>query len=913
MEANLLTLLMHIGVYTSEKNEDNSSSTLVRQVVQEQAGQIHQLTQVLCGTQASVFLEHDESATASPHAAAGPTVAALVSSVACWPLRTPSYAALTCALHQYAPTEHQVATRCVAYASLHLARDLNLVFSPESGQDDTDEQVIVSAWLRARLLLRYFCLLQRLGLIQEDSLMDLLRRLVDLATRAAAHDRRDVIIVVALLVLSTVPFLPNDSRGVLVDPLTRLLQGGESSTAYQSPYSPGWGSRALLLQTEPAEDVVGTDMEDDEDDEDDDDHDASGTVCDSLQDLVRAVTSTATTTRWALLQDAPWVAIPMPDATVPGAPLPLRYTAEPVPLVVPTTALTAEISALRPHLNWAGSLVLGRLPIFGPAPEEVDDEEDDDDDDDDTKSPQLQAYQRHFSLLDRYYLAEAVRDCILAGPVWVDGTGLEYGDIKTTAEQIWSLQWTLGPLSNDDDSPSHAGVEYALVETLLSLILQSSSGVGALRLVHLSRILLELVRLQPNVVLPAVVAAVATLVQDYLPSLTPRARENLSAWLAFHLSHTNYQWPAAYWTHWASFVNFGWNNSRGVFVKRTLAILTESLSRPDVLLVDCLPPDSPLVHHVLAAPPKLSDELASDQREALNNMDRALADRIYTTATKEDAASLLAYVTADSFVAAALANVTSDSMDLQWLRSGCLVRAMLSPSTQEYQVLQRVVQQQASEAMEDDPELTVPDVLSGVAETLQRYRSVLQAALAQDAAAGADSIPGQVYLLQLVADATFYSRVTFYACVQALIQHGVIQPASVVQWLLRDDGEPGARQGWWELAIMAITGGLAMEAIGSDNDQLAGYLHGMLSELVRRAVRLIDSLNAGAKTKKPWPAQVDLVEGVKYVVGHCHGLWRERVPGPVAPSISGPSLATLCSEVDDSFAIIWLRKSLERM
>eukprot|EP00568_Trieres_chinensis_P019214 CAMPEP_0183327790 /NCGR_PEP_ID=MMETSP0160_2-20130417/83950_1 /TAXON_ID=2839 ORGANISM="Odontella Sinensis, Strain Grunow 1884" /NCGR_SAMPLE_ID=MMETSP0160_2 /ASSEMBLY_ACC=CAM_ASM_000250 /LENGTH=487 /DNA_ID=CAMNT_0025495935 /DNA_START=21 /DNA_END=1480 /DNA_ORIENTATION=- len=265
-------------------------------------------------------------------------------------------------------------------------------------------------------------------------------------------------------------------------------------------------------------------------------------------------------------------------------------------------------------------VVFGRLSIFDAPPSEGGDgdgDDEDNDDDDEEKgedgdgggsNPQRDAYVKTFTLADRCLLSDAVRDCLLCHRSNVLDSGAERGTTRDVAEQIWALSHLLTKPTNtvaggkgtetkedkgegdgeggeggeddamtdegnkpdddhgdddDDENGPSRGLEYGIVESVLGLVAQcppprSGEPTGSpLSHAYLCRVLIELTKLKPDLVPQAIVAAVSTLFADFMPALVPRARENLSAWLAFHLTNTDYQWPGAFWELWTPYVSRG--------------------------------------------------------------------------------------------------------------------------------------------------------------------------------------------------------------------------------------------------------------------------------------------------------------------------------------------------------------------
>jgi MIF4G like len=407
----------------------------------------------------------------------------------------------------------------------------------------------------------------------------------------------------------------------------------------------------------PSEEDEDDDDEDEEDEELDDDDDATGQVCDSLQDLLRAVkyflnydemAENSLNVKYALFTDAPWKEVQGPaiptnikpeggnidttkthDVKAMGVEAeindesvsndsPLQYTDHPLKLNIfamcksmilllgrdqTMNSNNPENSVKLAKTDLHGA-VYGRLPIFGPSPE-LQDEDDEVDDitknavhDQDTKernnltaNDRLNSYQKTFGLVDRYFISESVRDIVISHESSVSDAGIEHGSIKFVAEQILSLNSMLK--KNDSEGYDGSGIEYIIIETLLTLIVQNTSD-SPMSILFLSRIVLELVRLQPQIMSPVIAIAMSILFKDYMPTIVPRGRYNLSTFFSFHLTNTDYQWPASYWKIYEPFVLFGWKNSRGAFVKGTLSLMVESLSNPESLISICLPKSSSL-------------------------------------------------------------------------------------------------------------------------------------------------------------------------------------------------------------------------------------------------------------------------------------------------------------------------------
>ena len=475
-------------------------------------------------------------------------------------------------------------------------------------------------------------------------------------------------------------------------------------------------------------------------------------------------------------------------------------------------------------------ILVGRLPIFGSprGGDDDDDDKNDDDDDDDEggmdegeeedrpENERLQVYQKSFGLVDRYFLAEAVRDCLLSHEPKVTNTGVERGSIKSVAEQVWSLRHYVLSLPSDtaattttttnDDSETatmmgtndknnkivvdaSVGLEFVVVEVILSLIVQASSsssssawsfssggGTGgggssgsssstlgpsgvrggggsgsavvvrettSLDLTYLSRVLLELIKVEPSAMTAATVHGVATLVEDYMPALVPTARYNLCQWFAFHLIHSNYQWPAEYWNHWQPFVvqslqeennannscndnddenndsnnanrnsnrRIGrWDNSRGAFVKETLAILMENVSNdsasdvlarlPTRLAETLIPEEGPKTTSTTTdGRGNGNDNNSNDNNNnidtKLESLSRDLGRRIWEM--KEEPFSILSYLMGEELEESMQSYIqeqmdATDATSTSFWRTRVLARALLLPAYRERQALRTLL------------------------------------------------------------------------------------------------------------------------------------------------------------------------------------------------------------------------------
>ena len=817
----------------------------------------------------------------------------------------------------------------------------------------------------------------------------------DDAFAAASSSNATASLVLAYFVLSTIPYLlsyiPADViQELLLDPLhTRLL------SVYASTFTPGVGMTAILLKEEQAE-GANDDDDDDEEDDDEEEGESSEVVCDSLQDLYRSVQlmmkdsgssgDVSSLSRFALLTDAPWDGIsgpppPQPPAEgtsemdtgikteegveTPAPPAPMENTG---PLTSPagSVRLTAPKDGFKSLALLSGTfdfnnnedntsatkptiqafplevVVFGRLPIFGApqTPKEEGDEEDDMDEDDAPANDQVAAYMKGYGILDRCLLADAIRDLLCCHESSVSGIGQEKGSAKSVAEQIWSLGQALSPGANTEESsestPSAGpgGLEYGILEAMLSFILQSSSN-STFRQIYLSRVLLELTRLQPALVSPALALAMSNLVQDYIPALVPTARRNLSGWFSFHLANTDYQWPAAYWSHWQTSADSEEKlaQSRGIFVQTTLSFLSENVNNPGVLVKECLPKECQALAGLIVAP-MTGDVAVKD--DALETIEKDICRRIWDE--DEHPESLKGYVVGDelSEILAGIDGGSGSGVDNVWRRSGIVLKSLLRPLEREHERLLSAVSeaQKALEngdgagdsAMEEDDDLS-EDSLAVTLEILTRYCAVLEAAIAKDkdAIQGSESensllSTGEPYLLRILQKTAGFSKAIMEGCLDFLVeQPTILSSMGVLRWALGDmGGDDGQAQEaskvvgrWHEFATEAIRVELAKALASSDkkpeteeggmiidrtgeggmdtepetsqdgNSTLAAIesTSPLLDYILRRACTLLvaqadDSQQQGNKLNAQ---QVDLVEGVKTCLRSTHGLFYSQM------------------------------------
>ena len=856
----------------------------------------------------------------------------------------------------------------------------------------------VRTMTRLRLLLRYLCQLTTIGLIDDTigstesssfqshnnnnnnrtccSTWGLLEMMVQAAVAAANHTTTTghtttgggtspgtvdsspmihVAILLSSLVLGCIPYLvsakttttadvESSSRNdwiqtILIQPLERIITGN-STNRYQSDFVPGIGKKAILLKQEQIDDMgpdnkAENDEDDDWDNNDDDDEDASGQVCDTVQDLLRSVKqymkdvdvslssnnfsdemNSPTIASFALLTETPWIDLKH-SANHSASHVPadgnnesmiessMKYSdiggkLRLLNIVPACKSLTTLLSLTDEGANLVDGntspvqfskadlmgIVHGRLPIFGPPPN-IDNEDDDDDEDNDgsntmeatstgVANDRLSSYQQGYSIVDRYFIGECVRDVIVSFEPSVSKTGVERGSIKNVAEQLWSLSNMM------NDSEKAKGMIYAILETIISLIAQCSQNPSMMGLVYLSRIVLELTRLEPAIVSPAIAVAISNLFTDYMPTLVPVARYNLSQWFAFHLIHTDYQWPIAYWKHWEPYVIYGWNNSRGAFVRTALEYMVANVSNPDVLVTKCLPMDSALGDYLIAKPPNSSnaDHLDSFLNNVKNHM--KMNERPETT---------LEYLVGDelSETVAGIMDAAIPLTQRTWWRTEIIVRALISRAPSEYERLKATIdsarnQHDITDAMVEDL-VTADDVQSILIDSLTKYRIVVMGAMAKDdeALGLSDGTHGQAHLLNLVESHLFFSRTLLKVYLQALLLENIVSVQGVFQWLLGDksDANNFTILRWWELATIALHLGMMNALKGTESSMsddssdvqdrnkastLIQFLDPLLSYAMGQIGTHLGNSRDVSTRIKFGSQEVELVEGFKFVL-----------------------------------------------
>ena len=545
---------------------------------------------------------------------AGPVATLIVNCAATLPLQTNAYVTLTADIELQAPDSHTgFAGRCIEFACIMLLRDLEAIV--------LQKEVNAATFLRAKLVLRYLCLCAIVGLLNWDQFTQWIQEWTQLAHTAYTNGHRHTFVSLAYLLVSTVPFLAGsgsahtttkdqhfDAEACVLSVLRPGLQN-ENCTAFR----PGVGLRAVYLKSEQADDA-GEDDEDDDEESDEEDEDGVLPVCDTLGEVVKATEALLSggmeSSKFALLNEFPWQQKQQKQQTMEEEEKePWQFvTVYDLPAVMNMTSssssnsddggmvdddddtadASSNCSQLAAMLSQPVSgpsdgssstatspcIIYASMPLF----------------DEDTNAHTKTLYSR-LQPMDMVLIQQTIRDILTAFMVVVDKNGVCVGNVKLAAEQVYSIFKLIrcdDPAG--DDVSSGSGLEYLLIETLMSIVLQCSGS----RL-YVYRIVLELCKLQPDTLPQALAIGVGTLVSE-LTNLVPRARHALSSWFAFHLTNTEYQWP--FWSHWNGFVGLANDNdSKKVFLKGVMDGMA-SYARGDIIKEIALPEGSPLAQLV---------------------------------------------------------------------------------------------------------------------------------------------------------------------------------------------------------------------------------------------------------------------------------------------------------------------------
>ena len=896
-----------------EENDGN-----VRPVMKVISKNIQDLVGVLCNAQnAPLFLKHGNSdnnaETVIAEDEAGPMATLVTSCAATLPLSTASYAGLTLAVEVNAPdaspdtanvSYRGFAQRCITMACRRLMADLDKtcgavqlvsqesITANENDDDSSNGDTYVQAFMRCKLLLRYFALLTRAGIIAKDfesdfsmesfsdlsalSLSGLLNVLVESATRAqkASLDKssdaisdqslKNVSVILAMLALSTIPYalqcLSQDFVNEILSKVNSLMD------MYKSPFQPGTGIMAILMNKE-QKDEFNPDKDNDDDEESDDEDDSLPVCADSFQDLIRTVkkladkfyASATLSTRFALLTDEPWVGLQGKNEDYTsmegksGEENVLSYKGEKLHF-----SITEECQTLKYFMNLESSdemevptvtlqrpsiegVVFGRLSIFDPPPE--------DDDDDDMIDPNIAAYIKTYSLIDRFFLSDSVRDCLICHRCTVTKAGITQGSVKDVAMQIWSISELFTQFSDTGDTTNKSspfasrGFECGVVETILSLISQAPKGIESsttMTHVYLSRVLIELIKYQPSTIPQSLAVAVSDIFNDFIPSLSPISKENLSYWFAFHLVNTDYQWPSTHWNDWAPYVVEGMEgmqrNSRGEYVLKVIEFMTSFESNPEVIVNVCLPSGNKLSTKIISEQGSVDTIKSSSFQTTIDNIESNLINRMWKN--NDDADEIQNYILGEEISETVhgsmdddLESSTSDESKIFW-RTGLIVRSILDPAScyrlRMISMIEKSIQQdednQVLSYMDDDvTENPKEDAITDIIDLIDRYKSVLLSSLAKDIQTFEENLDlrgeskvseedmlhmGESFILSQCEKKCGFAYSIFSAYVECFIRNKIISSEGVLIWCLGSSrikrGATMIGRSWWNIASLAV-------------------------------------------------------------------------------------------------------------
>lgn len=930
------------------KNIKESTVPELRPVESTAASNVNDLTPLLCAPdKVEILLKFQQTTTdlqqAQPLEKAGKLVHLVVSCAAGLPLQTPCYAALTVSVHEHIKGGQWdgFASRCVDYTMVNIARDVDTILL--LGQDQAQ------AACRVKLLLRYLAILGRIGVVkvfESDissdpnrlTVFDVLCLLVEMAKVAAGqHSNNAAASVLVFVVLSTVPYItdfvpPGAVNEKLLSPIESFLQ------TYKSTFMPGIGITSILLKEEQHED---DDIDDDESDDEDDD--TQGQICDSLQELLRACKNLGMegqSSRFCLPIDSPWKGLvkrttPNPESGETEVHA-FSYTEEAVYLSFGDECQAVALlcrgeSQFKLECFKLGGIVFGRLPIFGSPLDPEDDE--DESEAEGPKNAELQAYKKGFGILDLYFIAEAVRDCLISHESSITSTGLEQGSVKNAAEELLSL-----PHAFSGENPSF-GFEFAILENILALIAQTSEDCS-LRHTYLSRVLLELVRLDPGRFSPALALGLGNLFQDYMPALVPRARENLSRWFAFHLINTEYQWPSAYWQLYEPYAASTKPSSRGTFVRRALNLMAENVADSSVVVSCCFSEMKGLAVELIGRATVTIETYAADS--AMASLQSELQNRIW--GNDEDPSLVAEFLLGDE--------VSTNANGGGWFRTDVMIRVLMEPAKQALEIMKSAIEPSTpDEDQMDEGEGAAKDVHVVITDALSRYKEALTAAIVKDAEAAGSSedaiILGGAILLRRVEGMTSFNSSLMEGIVSCLVRQKVVSGFSVLRWVLADTGESSSETDvvsrWSTYATNAMreslivlgsdeneNGGMTIDRGSAESDaEFSSKVAAHLSQALHYAVKRVTALlSAGANGEKRLnPLQVDLLEGMKVfayiskaIVSAAlqkeGGLQQALLPDEVETlfakvSLSGSALSQSCPGQHGQPAIELLQQSLQ--
>ena len=319
--------------------------------------------------------------------------------------------------------------------------------------------------------------------------------------------------------------------------------------------------------------------------------------------------------------------------------------------------------------------------------------------------------------------------------------------------------------------------------------------------------------------------------------------------------NTDFQWPKAYWDHWAPFAGSIGRNSRGEFVKVALRSVAAVSSEGMVTVVrDCLPSGSALVKSMLHGE-SLENEVSP--------MEKDLIHRMWNTVEDPDAIRL--YIISDevseSHNSVVLAN-TDKSMHHKsvWWRARLVIRALFHPVRCERLRSMKLTKKAwnycsgsvdegafASDSTMDEGVDETDDLLADMNDAIMRFKPIVLAALARDAdlfdsmsSGKLDDdellLAGEVSLLEELGNFVPLWDVTFVnALIECMMNNKIVSGMAVVKWSLAGDIDvtsTSASSGdailshWWKFVSLAMRNSIcdACSRVGVSRMELVGVL-----------------------------------------------------------------------------------------
>jgi len=810
----LMKLLVQIGDHTSDQDRQKT-----------QASHIQALVGVV-ESKPELFLVDGEQS---------PFVTGLVDCQASFPLQTPGYAALVYALRPDLQLH-------VVNATVHsLCRDLDDLLLVRSKKLDRSH-----SFVRVRLSMRSLVLWANLGIVKEDyeespqsavlcalngtplSITGILSCLVQASVQAVSSGFLTTAQAIAKIVWDTIPYMSIETHKAWIvehwmEPLNMLQ--------YISQFTPGVGPVSILLKSARGEDQEMEEESDDEEEDDDDGSDSDSTiVCDSWESLRKAIfeklemNQKESNSRVALYTDTPWQFLESTGEK--QCPKLLTLFPECKSLTALLKSLTSDCALL-----YQGPCVgiYARLPIFGGSTAEEDNAEDEDNRSDENG---VQLYQSSLSAFDSYSLGEAIRDCMLAILPIVSSAGIEQGSAKTVAGKLWSVRFLVDATTK---------VEFVIIESLVSLVAQVRHGF-VLRNVYIWNVIVELTRIAPQKFSPAIVAALSTVIDDYVPSLSPSANNQLATWFAYHLSHTGYQWPSTHWKHYFTYLRDK-KTSRAEFVGFIITSLAKHESNGNILYE--LPIESEVLDKVLVA-------------QESSEYDKQLSSLIWDE-----------HVDSQRIMAFLKESVTNPS-EMLW-----------SALTQPFDEHSSAPLSDELASMESTGFRT--DLLANLLDKMSLYRDCI--VFAFQTSGDLEHGPRYTESLGKLVNKPAIDQ----SHLQQVILHGLHLQLFTVDLILKWSSSANVDQTatgcWWEFAVAAIRFGVAEQ---SEVECISDYLESSLSKFIDHVGRLLSSDDTSEKLTC---RQVSLVEGCKHVVSFCRDIEVQGIQ--VQAAMKSSNLASL--------------------